>query len=71
MNISQTKRRIIEKLSQSEQPMSRFDLMMVVLEPEMDTFRNALIEFINIGDVEVTIDWQLKLRKEIREANDG
>jgi len=69
MTISQVKRGIIEKLSQADQPMSRFDLMMSVLEPELSTFRHAMVEFINIGDVEVTIDWQLRLRKEIREAN--
>lgn len=71
MNISQAKRRIIEKLSDSRDPMSRFELMMEVMEPELSILRRAIVEFVDIGDVEITIDWQLRLRKEIREANGG
>ncbi len=70
MNISQAKRRIIEKLSASRDPMSRFELMMEVMEPELSILRRAIVEFVDIGDVEITLDWQLRLRKEIREANE-
>lgn len=71
MNLSQARRRIIEKLSGSKEPMSRFELMMEVMEPELSILRRAIVEFVDIGDVEITIDWQLRLRKEIREANGG
>ncbi len=71
MNLTEAKRRIIQKLSGSKEPMSRFELMMVVMEPELSILRRAIVEFVDIGDVEITIDWQLRLRKEIREANEG
>ncbi len=64
MNISQVRRRIIEKLSSLEQPISRFELMELVLKPEMDTFQTVLVEFIDMGDIQVTVDWQLRLYKE-------
>ncbi len=51
MNISQVRRRMIEKLSSLEQPISRFELMALVLKPEMDTFQTVLVEFIDMGDI--------------------